>query len=273
MEKNHVNVTFRNSEQDLPERGFVPDLRTRCFTKSPRNATPKDSLHAGLVTPENHSDIFEDSRIVVEKEKHLRSRLTTWLKSFLIREAGDSPPLPREDTTSGRLTWNHDRDSQNVGHGTAIPQNEPPLYQNPPQGFEDVLQTIAKDNGYIQDRIKDLQVSVVQTKEFSGKGRNLAGPDITTDMEVPKCSCGQYWRGKLPDIDQSGAEDAAHWQQRCEDLAEELYKERTLSMACVARIAMFRLQNMFPECRLRALERGQSPRNFRFKISNHKFEP
>lgn len=251
-EKKNVNVTFHKSVRTPPKRKARSGLPNQFSGKFPSPFTPKDLSLPESDARDKHCEDFSGSPIGVVKDRHLSSRFTSSLKSFSVRTTGDNLPTAHKEKTAQPPVLNRER--ENTERHPSAPRDEPSLAWDLNKGFEEVLQSIAKNNAYLQDLINEMQESLVQAEESFSDVYSLAGSDVTMNMDEPKSSSGKFWRSKFldfkllteklkdeqnnmekalaklrSDIDQSDGQAAAQWKQRCEALAEDLDRERRSS--------------------------------------------
>lgn len=240
-EKKNFNVTFHKSVRTPPKKIARSGLPNQFPGKFPSPWTPTD-----LLLDEADINDMADSPITIEKDQHANSRFTRPLKALSSNSTRLSlQPAVQDDKRS--------RNSKSSRHDMNVSQQKQvPLTWDVNKGFDEVLQSVARNNAYLQDLINEMQESFSHAEESFCEFHSMNGSEATTNLDDPQSNSGKFWHAKFLDfkglteklkVEQNNMEkaidrlrkdvkhndtrQATEWQNRCEELMKELEQERS----------------------------------------------
>lgn len=250
-DKRRVTVTFHKSVHTPPKRTNRSGLPNAFPGKFPSPWTPKLGKEQQN-RDDNEALVLNDSPISVDKDRREHSRFANPLK-------GVSPQLKSASSIAEAVQpceKPHRRPSiaiakEPTNRRSAKNTRPRALSWDVDRGFDEVLASISKNNAYLQSLIDEMQESCAFGNESFADGPSMVDSEITTNIDEPASSSGQYWKKKFLDfsdvtqrvkseqdkmeqalaqlrldVQARTAEDQENWKDKYDLLKEELDKER-----------------------------------------------
>ncbi|CCG82771.1 Spindle pole body-associated protein cut125 / FY16936)) [Taphrina deformans PYCC 5710] len=195
-ERRANNVTFHKSVRTPPKRGLRSGLPREFPGRFPSPYTPRTVGYEDGGAESDGKDC-QESPLGIEKDRRETSRASGLnpLKKLSLRlndhkeDAMKSPDNTKSSRKASRLT-----------EPRVLRQQAQPLKWDIDQGFAEVLESIHKNNDYLQSLIDEMQESCCQIEESFVEDRSSSGSDVTVNLDEPRSRSGQYWKAKFSDF-------------------------------------------------------------------------
>lgn len=243
-ERRNTNVKFHKSVQTPPKRLTRSGLPNTFPGKFPSPWTPKSTE----MTVDDSRDGEEVSASPIGIQKDVKANMgnnnnNNSLKK-LSMQLESTRPVEKTDVKNsirGREEAKKEKFDSSVR----------PLNWHVDEGFEEVLNSITKNNAYLQKLIDDMQESCSHVDESFAVEQSSGASDLTANLDEPRSRSGLYWKAKFAefasltdrlkseqnnmeqalarlraDIGTRSTEENEHWKDRCDLLQEELVRER-----------------------------------------------